>query len=87
MNSKTTRPLFRVAVAVLAVGLLATACGSSEPGSDGQVIEPDDTPVATSTSTTSASAVGGSSFTAEVWADNWFALYVDGELVGRTQFP
>lgn len=28
-----------------------------------------------------------STFTAEVWADNWFALYVDGELVGEDSVP
>ncbi|MEM9516180.1 MAG: PEBP family protein [Actinomycetota bacterium] len=26
-------------------------------------------------------------FVAEVWADNWFALYVDGELVGQDSVP
>lgn len=26
-------------------------------------------------------------FTAEVWADNWFALYVNGELVGEDSVP
>ena len=28
-------------------------------------------------------AGGSSSFTAQVWADNWFALYINGELVGE----
>jgi hypothetical protein len=28
-----------------------------------------------------------SSFTAEVWADNWFALYANGELVGEDSVP
>jgi len=27
------------------------------------------------------------SFTAEVWADNWFALYVNGKLVGEDSVP
>ena len=27
------------------------------------------------------------SFTAEVWADNWFALYVNGKLVGQDSVP
>ena len=27
------------------------------------------------------------SFTAEVWADNWFALYANGELVGEDSVP
>ena len=28
-----------------------------------------------------------SEFVAEVWADNWFALYVNGELVGEDSTP
>jgi hypothetical protein len=28
-----------------------------------------------------------STFTADVWADNWFALYVNGELVGEDSVP
>lgn len=28
-----------------------------------------------------------STFVADVWADNWFALYVDGELVGEDSVP
>jgi hypothetical protein len=28
-----------------------------------------------------------STFTAEIWADNWFALYVNGELVGEDSVP
>lgn len=27
------------------------------------------------------------SFTAEVWADNWFALYINGKLVGQDSVP
>lgn len=34
-----------------------------------------------------ASSGGITSFTAEVWADNWFALYVNGELVGEDSVP
>ena len=30
---------------------------------------------------------GTSEFVAEVWADNWFALYVNGELVGEDSTP
>ena len=26
-------------------------------------------------------------FTAEVWADNWFALYINGKLVGQDSVP
>ena len=66
--------VFRVAVAVLAVAGLA-GCGASAEASrfDG--------PQATH------SVVGQHSFTAEVWADNWFALYVNGTLVGEDSVP
>ena len=30
---------------------------------------------------------GSASFRADVWADNWFALYVNGELVGEDSVP
>ena len=37
---------------------------------------------------THESAAGESSvFTADVWADNWFALYINGELVGEDSVP
>ena len=36
------------------------------------------------TTTTTATATGQkSTFVAEVWADNWFALYINGVLVGQ----
>ncbi len=31
--------------------------------------------------------VGASSFQIEVWADNWMAVYVDGELIGEDSVP
>lgn len=40
-----------------------------------------------STGDASDSVAGEQTFTAEVWADNWFALYVNGELVGEDSVP
>ncbi len=37
-------------------------------------------------STTTVKSVQ-SSFTAEVWADNWFSLYINGKLVGEDSVP
>ena len=49
-----------------------------------------DDPLSTETSDT-ATVVGASNgsgtFTVEVWADNWFALYVNGELIGEDSVP
>jgi hypothetical protein len=41
---------------------------------------------AVSSNAVSSNAVS-SSFTAEVWADNWFSLYVNGTLVGEDSVP
>ena len=42
---------------------------------------------ATSEATPEVPRTGTSTFTAEVWADNWFALYANGELVGEDSVP
>jgi hypothetical protein len=86
MNSTTTPLRSRAALTVVAMVLLVAACGSYEPSTVGQGADTNGAATSTST-TTSASAVGLSSFTAEVWADNWFALYVVGELVGEDSVP
>lgn len=40
------------------------------------------------TQTSTANAAGKSiAFTAEIWADNWFALYINGKLVGQDSVP
>lgn len=45
-------------------------------------------PVATASIADAAQpTVKTSSFTAEVWADNWFALYVNGKKVGQDSVP
>jgi len=41
----------------------------------------------TSTPSTAAPEGPSSTFTAEVWADNWFSLYINGELVGEDSVP
>ena len=69
-------------LAVTAAGVLLSAlaaCGSS-------------TDAATSTTKadprTSTTAAGAPlKFVADVWADNWFALYVNGKLVGEDSVP
>ncbi len=70
------------AFAVLAtLTLVASSCGS---GDESAVTE---TTAATSTAEAGASSSSqsgeSSTFVAEVWADNWFALYANGELVGE----
>ena len=84
---------------VLVLVLLATACGSSDgPVSDEPVetitntslavADVDDRPLTETTTAFAESTAGATStFVAEVWADNWFALYVNGELVGEDSVP
>lgn len=61
---------------LLATLLLFSSCGSEEATT---AADPD--------SAMTAEAGSSSTFTAEVWADNWFALYVNGELVGEDSVP
>lgn len=59
-----------------------TASATSEPAvttAPAATTAVDPTTVVDSTSVVGAT----STFTAEVWADNWFSLYVNGELVGE----
>ena len=65
-------------VTPLAVGsLLAAGCGSGDWAAFPE-----------SAATRASPGQGGTSeFVAEVWADNWFALYVGGELVGEDSTP
>lgn len=47
----------------------------------------DDADPAASSTTVSPTGTTPTTFRAEVWADNWFALYVDGVLVGEDSVP
>ncbi len=79
---------------------LATACGSEDSagvGDDAESVseetgtesgadqEADANGSSESEATTESG--GSSSFTIEVWADNWMAVYVDGVLVGEDSVP
>ena len=68
--------------ALLVVTLLATGCGSGNGDAATGAALPE-------TAATGAAPRQGaaSEFVAEVWADNWFALYVNGELVGEDSTP
>jgi hypothetical protein len=67
-----------VAAAVAALALFASGCGSDN--SDGADASPDRADASTEEETTST-------FLAEVWADNWFAMSVNGVLVGEDSVP
>lgn len=80
--------LFRSTVLTLVILGLAACSSSSETAttSNPSTISSPSVTEAETTSTVAASSQI-STITAEVWADNWFALYVNGELVGEDSVP
>ena len=80
----------RSASVASALAVLIAACGAAATEEGGQAtstvvstttVEPDD---GTAESEPEPDDVqGATAFRAEVWADNWFALYANGELVGE----
>ena len=80
--------LFRSIILMLAV-LGVAACSSSSEKSTTSTTSTISAPSVTEAEPTSTVAASSqiSTFTAEVWADNWFSLYVNGELVGEDSVP
>ncbi len=69
-------------LALLLIVWLAVGCGAGDSGSATNAATPKgDVPGE------SAVQSNTSEFKAEVWADNWFALYVNGALVGEDSVP
>jgi len=80
--------LFRSTVFTLAILGLA-ACSSTSELSTTSTTSTVSVPSATEAKSTSSVATSEqpSTFAAEVWADNWFSLYVNGKLVGEDSVP
>ena len=80
--------LFRSTILLLAV-LGVAACSSSSEKSTTSTTSTISAPSVTEAEPTSTVAASSqiSTFTAEVWADNWFSLYVNGEIVGEDSVP
>ncbi len=78
-------------VALAAAPLLAfgAACSSGGNTQPAVMTATADAGAGTTSDTGSSgpSSAASSSFTAEVWADNWFALYINGVLVGQDSVP
>jgi hypothetical protein len=73
-------------IVICALGLASAGCSSSVNAPTTSAASVSTASVSTaSASTASTSAL--TSFTAEVWADNWFSLYINGELVGEDSVP
>ena len=69
-------------LALLVITWLAVGCGSGNGDATAGVASP--VPDATEPPSGQSAT---SQFVAEVWADNWFALYVNGQLVGKDSTP
>ncbi|MCP4306469.1 MAG: hypothetical protein GY788_16705 [bacterium] len=79
-------------IALTLLILVTTACGqtaSTEPQSEDTETTTSVQVTADSVSEEEANApqTGTTTFQAEVWADNWFALYVNGALIGEDSVP
>ena len=85
MNARCfRRPLMMMQVIVV---LTVSACGGNgSSGSDKSV--PTSAPASTAADApTTEPGAAATPFTVEVWADNWMAVYVNGELIGEDSVP
>ncbi len=71
-------------IAGLAAATLLALAGCSATSAD---VADSTSSAPSSTSVPSEPIAEERTFTADVWADNWFALYVNGELVGEDSVP
>lgn len=84
-NVRITRRWALLLGLVVAISGLAAGCGSSAGTDDAGSAED---PVAAVDPTTSESADPATrTFSIDVWADNWMAVYVNGELIGEDSVP
>jgi len=68
------------------IAVPASATDQSSTTASVAAVMPDDSSNTVTPTTTSATAKM-TLFTAEVWADNWFSLYINGKLVGQDSVP
>ena len=72
---------------VAAAGLFAAGCSADTTAQDSVASESSSAPASTGDSTTSEPSDAATGFQIEVWADNWSAVYVDGEKIGEDSVP
>ena len=73
---------FLLAVPV-AAALLFTACGSDDSTATETTVAPVVAATEAQSDSTTAATGDSTSYQIEVWADNWSAVYVDGNLIGE----
>jgi hypothetical protein len=69
------------AVVCVSITVLVSGCRADSDG------EPDESVATSPPIDADVSTIATTTFVAEVWADNWFALYANGELVGEDSVP
>ena len=77
----------RLAALLVAAGLLVAGCSSDTTAQDSDADQSVSAPAPTSDSTTIDPSGAATGFQIEVWADNWSAVYIDGEMVGEDSVP
>ncbi|WP_307970437.1 hypothetical protein [Salinispora arenicola] len=70
----------------VAAGLLAAGCSSATTAQDSGASQSPSSPAPTA-GATSTSSGAGTGFRIDVWADNWSAVYIDGEQIGEDSVP
>lgn len=71
----------------LAIMLTCSAVAAGCGGDDEAATTPAPATAAVTTGTTTTASASPSSYTVDVWADNWMAVYVDGEKIGEDSVP
>lgn len=82
----TTRTL-GLSTALAASAILAACSGSTGSTETTEPVGVVQTTTLTAPTTVADTPGSSTSFVAEVWADNWFSLYVNGKLVGQDSVP
>ena len=72
---------------VVAAGVFTTGCSSDATARDAGANQSASDPAPTGDSTTTDPSGAATGFQIEVWADNWSAVYIDGEKIGEDSVP
>ena len=93
MRQRPNHAAWRVALLFVAFVGVVTACSTSSDNAAGPIADEVTTTLDTAQTTVAADDAStdedpaSSTFSIEVWADNWMAVYVDGVLIGEDSVP
>lgn len=83
MRQRLSAHAMQIFGALAVAAVLASGCSTGEDAANGSASTATTAPSADTTPQQDAPR----QFTADVWADNWFSLYVNGKLVGEDSVP